>query len=101
LCWQAKRKYTEAVQERQNLEADRAELQQKYAQKAQQARKLQEMLQKAQRENEALRSGRHAPAVAADGSLFRTTTPPLGHGPGDNRGSMVTAACPSLLLGVA
>ena len=33
------------LQEKQNLEADRAELQQKYAQKAQQARKLQDMFQ--------------------------------------------------------
>ncbi len=38
---QAKRKYQEVLAEKQNLEADRAELQQKYAQKAQQARKLQ------------------------------------------------------------
>lgn len=42
---QAKRKYLEILQEKQNLEADRAELQQKYAQKAQQARKLQDMFQ--------------------------------------------------------
>lgn len=40
-CTQAKRKYQEVLAEKQNLEADRAELQQKYAQKAQQARKLQ------------------------------------------------------------
>ena len=38
---QAKRKYQEVSAEKQNLEADRAELQQKYAHKAQQARKLQ------------------------------------------------------------
>ena len=44
---QAKRKYLEILQEKQNLEADRAELQQKYAQKAQQARKLQDMFSKA------------------------------------------------------
>ena len=44
---QAKRKYLEMLQEKQNLEADRAELQQKYAQKAQQARKLQDMYQMA------------------------------------------------------
>ena len=44
---QAKRKYLEVIQEKQNLEADRNELQQKYAQKAQQARKLQEMFTKA------------------------------------------------------
>lgn len=44
---QAKRKYLEIFQEKQNLEADRAELQQKYAQKAQQARKLQDMFSKA------------------------------------------------------
>ena len=42
---QAKRKYLEMLQEKQNLEADKAELQQKYAQKAQQARKLQDMFQ--------------------------------------------------------
>ena len=42
---QAKRKYLEILQEKQNMEADRAELQQKYAQKAQQARKLQDMFQ--------------------------------------------------------
>ena len=42
---QAKRKYLEMLQEKQNLEADRGELQQKYAQKAQQARKLQDMFQ--------------------------------------------------------
>ena len=45
LTMQAKRKYLEILQEKQNLEADRAELQQKYAQKAQQARKLQDMFQ--------------------------------------------------------
>lgn len=45
LTTQAKRKYLEILQEKQNLEADRAELQQKYAQKAQQARKLQDMFQ--------------------------------------------------------
>ena len=44
---QAKRKYLEMLQEKQNLEADRAELQQKYAQKVQQARKLQDMYQMA------------------------------------------------------
>lgn len=47
LSLQAKRKYLEILQEKQNLEADRAELQQKYAQKAQQARKLQDMFSKA------------------------------------------------------
>ena len=50
---QAKRKYLEVLQEKQNLEADRAELQQKYAQKAQQARKLQEMFSQASPENAA------------------------------------------------
>ncbi len=44
---QAKRKYLEILQEKQDLETDRAELQQKYAQKAQQARKLQDMFSKA------------------------------------------------------
>ena len=50
---QAKRKYLEVLQEKQNLDADRAELQQKYAQKAQQARKLQEMFSKASPEDDA------------------------------------------------
>ena len=38
---QAKRKYQEVCQEKQNLEADRAELQSKYQQKSQQYRNLQ------------------------------------------------------------
>lgn len=40
-CAQAKRKYQEVCQEKQNLEADRAELQSKYQQKSQQHRNLQ------------------------------------------------------------
>lgn len=86
---QAKRKYMEIAQEKQNLEADRAELQQKYAQKAQQARKLQEMLQKAQREVEMLRSGRHSSGSGAAPGHFRTSTPPLNGGLGNNGGNMV------------
>ncbi len=73
---QAKRKYMEVAQEKQNLEADRAELQQKYAQKAQQARKLQEMFQKLQQENEMLRSGRANNSSALHGGQFRSSTPP-------------------------
>lgn len=87
---QAKRKYMEVAQEKQNLEADRAELQQKYAQKAQQARKLQEMFQKLQQENEMLRSGRQpAGSVLAGGQYRSSTPPPLGGAPGDPNGNMV------------
>ncbi|CAL8465462.1 g4998 [Coccomyxa elongata] len=75
---QAKRKYMEVAQEKQNLEADRAELQQKYVQKAQQARKLQEMFQKLQQENEMLRSGRGNASSALHGGQFRSSTPPPG-----------------------
>ncbi|EIE23080.1 hypothetical protein COCSUDRAFT_42043 [Coccomyxa subellipsoidea C-169] len=91
---QAKRKYMEAAQEKQNLEADRAELQQKYAQKAQQARKLQEMFQKLQKENEMLRSGRQLGQSAGSmlaGRQYRSTTPPpMGGGMGDPGGNLVT-----------
>ena len=80
----------EVAQEKQDLEADRAELQQKYAQKAQQTRKLQEMFQKLQQENEMLRSGR-ASAGPAHGGHLRNSTPPPGAGPlGDlGTGNMV------------
>ncbi len=86
----------EAAQEKQNLEADRAELQQKYAQKAQQARKLQEMFQKLQKENEMLRSGRQlgqsAGFMLAGGQYRSTTPPPMGGGMGDPSGNMVRPA---------
>lgn len=92
---QAKRKYMEAVQEKQNLEADRAELQQKYSQKAQQARKLQDMFQKLQHENEMLRSGQHTAgnAPTAGNHFMRSNTPPLNSNLADPGGNMVRMGC--------
>eukprot|EP00878_Enallax_costatus_P041073 GHUV01047533.1.p1 GENE.GHUV01047533.1~~GHUV01047533.1.p1 ORF type:complete len:244 (+),score=91.17 GHUV01047533.1:291-1022(+) len=52
---QAKRKYQEAVQQKNAMEQDNQELQQKYTQKAMQARKLQEMFKALQQENDELK----------------------------------------------
>ncbi|KAK9826349.1 hypothetical protein WJX81_000804 [Elliptochloris bilobata] len=78
----AKRKYQDATQERNQLLADKQELQQKYAQKAAQARKVADLYQKAQQENERLRANggtRRNPTEGGYltlGSGLHVTTPP-------------------------
>ncbi|MEW5309754.1 MAG: hypothetical protein WDW38_001616 [Sanguina aurantia] len=79
----AKRKYQEVAEAKAVLEADNAELQQRYSQKSAQARKLSDMHKKLQAENEALRSrggggngigrGGMSPHMSGDGHQTVTT----------------------------